>query len=441
VEVFFAMTRPALSLVGSIEISLVILLSIGCCAAQTESVIHAFQSNSVTDGAFPIGGVVADSQGALYGTTSLGGKNRDGTIYKLSPPATQGDTWKQNILYSFASGASGASPSGNLILTKTGKIYGAATGEDNAIVFELAPPAKSGESWSESVAFQFSSSSQALAGISSLIFDGKSRIYGTTYGGGRYKSGSVFVLTLANGFWKEQDIYSFQENGGTLVSPGGLVLNSSGMLYGVASYSGAAGSIAGTVFSLTPPQSGGGAWTENVLHGFGSGNDGSLPIGTLVLDSAGAIYGTTEQGGATGNGTVFQLVPPSAPGGAWTENIIYSFLDGSDGAEPRSGVVFDNTGALYGTTQIGGDFSCGSNGLDLGCGTAFELEPPAAQGGAWSEQTLYAFAGLSDGVDPGESSLLISGKTLYGTTFEGGDPEANSGMGCGTVFEITQQLT
>jgi uncharacterized repeat protein (TIGR03803 family) len=112
-----------------------------------------FQSSSVTDGAFPIGGVVADSQGALYGTTTLGGKNRNGTIYKLSPPATQGGAWKQNILYSFANGASGASPSGNLILTKTGKIYGAATGEDNAIVFELAPPTKSGEPWSESVAF------------------------------------------------------------------------------------------------------------------------------------------------------------------------------------------------------------------------------------------------------------------------------------------------
>jgi uncharacterized repeat protein (TIGR03803 family) len=410
-------------------------------AAQTETVIHAFQSNSVTDGAFPAGGLVADGQGALYGTTTLGGKNRDGTVYKLSPPTTQGGAWKQNILYSFANGSGGASPSGNLILATAGRIYGAATGEDNAVVFEIAPPAKSGEPWTQSVVYQFFSSSQALAGISSLISDGKGRIYGTTYGGGRYKSGSVFVLTSTNGFWQEQDIYSFQSSGGTLPAPSGLVL-ASGVLYGVTSYGGTADSIAGTVFSLTAPSDGKAEWTESVIHEFGTAGDGTLPSGTLVLDNNGAIYGTTEQGGETGSGTVFQLNPPSGKGGAWTENILYSFLNGGDGAEPFSGVIFDSIGALYGTTQLGGDFACNNNGFNGGCGTAFKLIPPMAQGEAWTEQTLYAFAGASDGVDPGLAPLLlVSGTTLYGTTFEGGDPKINYGMGCGTVFEITQSLT
>lgn len=342
---------------------------------------------------------------------------------------------KQSILYSFVDGSSGPSPYVDLTLGGSGKIYGATAGVSDAFVFELAPPAKSGEAWTENVICDFCSG--AYTSISSLISDGKSRLYGTTYDGGRYHFGSVFVLTKeAGSSWKEQDIYSFQSNDGNLVFPGGLVLSAAGVLYGVAAQGGPSGSYLGTVFSLTPP-SGDGPWTESTLYTFENTTAGYRPLGTLAIDSAGTLYGTTLEGGL-GGGNVFELVPPAVPGGTWIESVLYSFLSGSDGAQPIAGVIFDSTGALYGTTQFGGNFACSFGGGEDGCGTAFKLIPPSTQGGTWTEETLHAFAGGNDGVDPGPSQLLILGTTIYGTTLQGGDPETCDGVGCGTVFEITQ---
>jgi uncharacterized repeat protein (TIGR03803 family) len=214
-----------------------------------------------------------------------------------------------------------------------------------------------------------------------------------------------------------------------------LVLGPTGALYGVTS-EGGVNSSGGTIFSLTPPSSGRGAWTESDLYVF-LGGDGALPIGPLVLDGAGAIYGTTAAAGE-GDGNVFQLSPPAIGASNWTLNVLYSFQGGSDGAQPASGVVFDSAGALYGNTQFGGDFSCSYDGTDLGCGVSFKLLPPSAQGGAWTEETLHGFSGGADGVDPGLSGMLLAGKSLYGTTLQGGNPQFCYPTGCGTVFSITQ---
>jgi uncharacterized repeat protein (TIGR03803 family) len=409
------------------------LLGASSASAQNETVIHAFQTTSVTDGISPDGGLVTDSSGALYGATATGGKYHAGTIYKLAPPATQGGAWKQNILYSFDSSAGAANPSGSLVLTKNGKIYGATSGQNSAVVFELAPPTQSGGSWTESIVYKFYGSVQTS--VSSLIFDGKGRLYGTTNNGGRYQSGSVFALSPQPGLWKEQDVYSFRSNNGGLVLPGGLVLGPAGVLYGITSDGGTNGSSLGTVFSLTPPSGGGKAWTQSTLYTLDS--TAFHPVGTLVLDNAGAIYGTTLEGGLGGSGTVFQLVPPATQGGAWTENVLYSFQNGSDGSQPISGVIFDGTGALYGTTQYGGDFGCSYNGVNDGCGAAFKLIP-STQGGTWAEQSLHTFTGSGDGVNPGQAPLLVLNGILYGTTVQGGDSALCSGAGCGTVFEITQ---
>jgi uncharacterized repeat protein (TIGR03803 family) len=432
------MTRQAFLSAKNLAVcfALSVLVGAGLAAAQTETVIHAFQSNSATDGINPTSGLVADSNGALYGTTPNGGKYRYGTVYKLAPPATQGGAWKQNILYSFANGLDGANPSGNLVLnTRSGKIYGAAryfSGYNTSVVFELTPPAQPGKPWTESVVYGFQDSITFYAGVFSLISDSKGRLYGTTYDGGRYKSGSVFALSLGPGnFWNKEDIYSFQSNAFGFVLPGGLALDSAGVLYGLTGYG-------DTVFSLTPPAGGRGAWTENVLHAFGSPGDGELPAGGLVLDNNGALYGTTDQGGQFGAGTVFQLAPPAAQGGAWTENVLYSFQGSGDGANPIAGVILDAAGALYGTTQYGGDFACSYNG-NYSCGAAFKLVPPSSQGYGWTEQTLHGFAGGSDGAYPGQAPLFLLDTTLYGTTSIGGyNGSPCYGVGCGTVFSITQ---
>jgi uncharacterized repeat protein (TIGR03803 family) len=138
---------------------------------------------------------------------------------------------------------------------------------------------------------------------------------------------------------------------------------------------------------------------------------------------------------------VYQLVPPKVGGGAWTENVIYTFLGGSDGRQPSGGLVFDQTGNLYGTTSYGGNISpCGG-----GCGTVFELSPPAQPGGAWTHTVLYTFQGSYDGSGPGEVVFGPNG-SLYGTTHIGGSagfyfscvgyPNRND-IACGTVFELT----
>jgi len=126
----------------------------------------------------------------------------------------------------------------------------------------------------------------------------------------------------------------------------------------------------GTVFSLTPPSSTGGSWTEAVLYRFaGSPSDGSNPFSGVVIGSGGVLYGTTRLGGSLDNGTVFSLTPPVSPGGSWTESVLYNFTGASDGNGPE-GVVIGSGGVLYGTTSGGGNPIC-----DFGCGTVFSLTP------------------------------------------------------------------
>jgi len=183
------------------------------------------------------------------------------------------------------------------------------------------------------------------------------------------------------------------------------------------------------------------AQTLTTIHSFtGTNGDGEYPFpyGRLPFDNNGALYGTTASGGTASSGTVFQLVPPTVEGSAWTENVLYSFAGGADGRQPGMNVVFDSIGNLYGTTQFGGNAqACGG-----GCGTIFELSPPTQPGGHWTHTVLYTFQGGADGQNPGEVLFGANG-ALYGTTSSGG---ANPGVpchtnrrityGCGTVFEL-----
>ena len=204
----------------------------------------------------------------------------------------------------------------------------------------------------------------------------------------------------------------------------GLISDSQGNLYGTTNRGGA--SNAGTVFELTPPAIAGGAWTETVLHAFTGGSDGGNPEAGLIADSQGNLYGTTYQGGASGYGTVFELTPPAIAGGAWTETVLHAFAAGSDGAFPAAGLIADSKGNLYGTTIGGG-------GSNAGAGTVFELMPPAIAGGAWTETVRHAFTAGGDGGYPAAGLIADSKGNLYGTTTGGG----GSGYGPGTVFELT----
>jgi uncharacterized repeat protein (TIGR03803 family) len=170
-------------------------------------------------------------------------------------------------------------------------------------------------------------------------------------------------------------------------------------------------------------------WTETVLHRFTGGSDGSIPgFGDLIFDRSGNIYGTTTGGGPNFSGTVFELTPSH---GGWTENVLYNFtgVEG-DGAGPYSGLVFDQTGNLYGTTAYGGNIDACIGGL--GCGTVFEL---TLSGSGWTENILYTFQGGNDGGWPAGGLIFDQAANLYGdtTSFGGGE----CGWGNGTVFMMS----
>jgi uncharacterized repeat protein (TIGR03803 family) len=203
----------------------------------------------------------------------------------------------------------------------------------------------------------------------------------------------------------------------------GVVFDKAGNLYGATGFGGTTG--AGSIFELSPNPDG--SWTQKVLHSFTGAADGGVPLPSLIVDRAGNLYGTARQGGAIGNGVVFQMVPNTD--GSWTENILHSF-GGPDGSDPFGGVTFDQAGSLYGTTREGGAGVCTG-----GCGVVYKLAPNAD--GSWTESVLHSFCaakGCSDGINPYIESLVFDqAGNLYGTTESGGRRSANGG----TVFKLT----
>ena len=255
-----------------------------------------------------------------------------------------------------------------------------------------------------------------------LVADGLGNFYGTTLYGDNdtgnptrcddgnqpFACGTAFELSppsAPGALWTETIIYSFGHSNrtdGTLPT-GGLAIRD-GVLYGSTMDSQRVGY--GTIFQLTPPLRPGDPWTQTILHNFGrphgTGPDGTVPNGSVVMDAAGNIYGTTQDGGDYGYGTVWELSPPSRPGNAWKEQILYSFGTASDdGHTPRGGVILDDSGNLYGTTYVGA----------RGYGDLYELSPSGT--GTWTHKLLYSFTGLSDGGQP-VGSLAFNGPDIYG---------------------------
>jgi uncharacterized repeat protein (TIGR03803 family) len=205
---------------------------------------------------------------------------------------------------------------------------------------------------------------------------------------------------------------------------GGLALGPNHVFYGAAVHGGASGH--GAAFALLPPAALGRPWVATVLYSF-SGTDGYEPFGGLVVGENGQLFGTTRIGGAWGNGTVFELLPPATPGNAWTEKVLHSFTrQNGDAAEPLSTLVMDKRGVLYGTTQAGGTAGGGN-------GTVFAVSPPTTPEGNWTEQVLYRF-GDPEGSNPWAELLIGKAGELYSTTFDGP-------LGIGTVFKLEPPTT
>jgi uncharacterized repeat protein (TIGR03803 family) len=241
------------------------------------------------------------------------------------------------------------------------------------------------------------------------------------------------VMTRDSLAQTETLLYTFTGGSDGGVPYAGLATDKAGNLYGTTELGGhqSCGNPfgqCGVVFELIPvPDSPAPTWSERVLYMFNGGNDGAGPESGLISDGVAALYGTTEAGGGSGCvlsgcGTVFALQKKSSTD--WTENILYSFTGGADGANPVGPLVWGKDGSLYGTTAYGGNPVC--NQLGPGCGTVFQLKP---SGTGWSETVIYAFDGM-DGTYPNAGVTLDSAGNIYGTTVGGGN-------GSGIVFELT----
>jgi uncharacterized repeat protein (TIGR03803 family) len=365
--------RLAYRTIAKVAIFVATLVLAGTLQASgsTATPLHIFGSG--TDGNAAYGRVISDAAGNLYGTTATGGTSGSGTVFELSNPGAPA-SWNETVLYNFTGGNDGSQPYGGVIFDAAGNLYGTTYrgGTSNAgTVYQLAPPAVQGGTWTETVIYSFASGTDGLGPQGDLTFDQAGNLYGTTDNGGSPGNGIVFQLAppaTQGGPWTETILHSFMVSEGT--SPrAAVIFDKKGALYGTLANDGQFG--AGAVFRLEPPATKGGIWTEKTLYMFGGGFDGLGPLCTLILFQ-GNLYGTTVVGGVSGSGTVFQLTPPASHHGLWNKTTLHYFHGGrGDGHLPWAGLTMDKKGVLYGTTQSGG--------LPFLGGTVFQLKQVAGK--------------------------------------------------------------
>jgi uncharacterized repeat protein (TIGR03803 family) len=408
-------------------------------AQVIETVLYNFTGGM--DGADPDARLLADTNGpfgalrGLYGTALQGGDSGGncfgtcGTVFRLTPPANGGSAWREKTLWDFSGAGDGANPIGDGLfsptrhISKNTTLYGTSTigaENENGTVFSLTKNVLT-------TIWTFTGGSDGGSPYySDVIADKSGALYTSALAGGANGDGTVIQLTPpahGNTTWTETTIWTFSGgNDGAL--PNGLIMDSTGALYGTTESGGSAGN--GTVFKLTPPAQGQSQWTEQTIWSFQGGNDGSFAVAPLTLGHRGEVYGTTLTGGSAGNGTAFRLMPPKRGKTAWKEEILWNFTGNTDGADPYAELILDQTGAVYGTTY-------GGYHID---GSVFKLTPPAQGQTAWSETTLWAFSGGSDGGSPYAGLTADKAGILYGTAGYGGNGTMCSG-GCGVVFSLT----
>jgi len=403
--------------------------------AQTEKVLYDFGS-SPTDGYEPSAPLLMDGWGNLFGTTSAGdtsglcpdpsGPNACGTVFEL---VNSSGKYTEKILYNFSGPPDGDVPMAGLIMDSSGNLYGT-TGYGGSglcgdttcgTVFELV---KSASGYTETVLYSFTGYDGAFP-LAGLIMDSSGNLYGTTSGGGTNGDGTVFELVNSSGSYALKILYSFGPSATDGIQPlGGVIMDSAGNLFGTTvsdrgPYS--CGLVScGTVFELVNSSSG---YTEKILYTF-TDSSGANPRAGLIMDSSGNLYGTTSSEGAYGSGTVFELTNSS---GSYVIGVLHNFgATRSDGVNPIASLLMDRFGDLFGTTSKGGSQTACDH---YGCGTVFELYYSS---GTYTEEVLHRFGNVGDGESPAAALIMDSPGNLYSTTQVGGNS-----LELGTAFEVT----
>jgi uncharacterized repeat protein (TIGR03803 family) len=412
-------------------------------SAPRERVLYSFPGGAQGD--VPDGDLLADGTGALYGTTRAGGATTCGggcgTVFKLTP---SGQKYTYSVLYAFTGGQDGAEPFAGLVADGNGALYGTTSFGGNAAacpnitqgngcgtVFKLTPV---GSSYAETVLYRFHGNADGAYPLADLILDRSGALYGTTWLGGASNCkmlgltgcGTVFKLTPSGATYSKSTLYTFAGGANDGARPAAALLaDAGGALYGTTEF----GAGKGTVFKLTPSASG---YAETILYRFSSIAAGANPKGALIADATGALYSTTLSGKKgpgckiasreIGCGTVFKLTPSRS---GYTETVLHQFQGGSDGFAPAAGLVAGKHGRLYGTTYAGG----------AGAGTVFELAP---SGSGYQETVLLRFRYdfmRNGGAFPAAALIADHKGDLYGTTELGGHHCVSEG-GCGVVFRL-----
>ncbi len=398
-------------LIFSFAAAVVLSLCVSPAQGQTEKIIYSFAGG--TDGTAPFTGVTIDKSGNLYGVTETGGSNSAGSVFELS--LGSGGTWTNTVLYSFGFTSGNVwLPTSNLVFDVKGNLYGIAPeggANGSGGIFELSPG--SNGIWTEKVIYSFTGGTDIVPFLSYLAIDRAGNLYGYresfSSSSGTTSYGGVFqVQANADGTWTENVLHTFSGGSdGSAPYAGQLTLDSAGNVYGQASNG---VRDFGLVFELVRGSKGN--WSEKTLHTFTGAADGSaVAPGALVIDASGNIFGTSVW-------NAFELIPNS--NGTWTEKVIHTFGGGSDGAYPDSGLTPSASGNLYGATFNGG----------MHRGTVFQLTP--GSNGSWTESVLHRFTGTAgDGINP-NSPLVVDGHgNVFGSTPTGGLSDA------GIIFEVT----
>ena len=389
-------------------------------SAQNFTVLHTFTGSN--DGVSPFATLTMDAAGNLYGTAEAGGSQGAGTVFKLT---NRSSGWLLTTLYSFTGGEDGGQPRSSVIFGPDGRLYGNTYAGGNPIcsggcgtIYRLNPQpracATTDCSWQETTLYQFSDGQDGEAfPWGNLLFDVAGNIYGTTIAEG----GIVYKLSSGLQGWTYQVPYSFDNLFGPYRPYAGVLSDTAGNLFGTTSGGGEPDCYrmidCGTVFELSPV---GSSWALKVLHEF-DGNDGGIPIGGLISDRFGNLYG------ANSIGFIYMLTPND---GSWSFNTLatvqgtcQSFILGPS-CGPWDTLAMGADGSLYGTAYALGLY---------GYGSVFRLTP---SNGGWIYTDLHDFTNGSDGSYPIGGVTLDASGNLYGTAGGGGS------AGGGVVFEITQ---
>jgi len=368
-------------LAGILTVAAALLASAPGASAATFHTLYSFCSQTnCADGKTPVGSLVEDASGDLFGTTASGGANQQGIVFELIPG--RHGSWKEVVLYAFCS--------------KTDCADGA---------LPRAP----------------------------LILDTNGNLYGTTVSGGMANVGTVFELIRSGRKYRLKTLSDFCA--GTCIGndpeaglayrgqAGGQPYDGVSPLFGSVSFN--------AVFEMTPPAPGKKKWKLKIIHQFclGDCTDGSNPSAALVVDDLGNVYGTTSSG-SSGGGTVFELSPS---GSSWSLTVLHGFCglpNCLDGGQP-AGLVMNASGELFGLAALGGNQTCGGS-----CGILYRVIP---NGASSQYKTLYDFCtpdNCTDGQHPSGTLAVDASGNLFGVTLQGGD-ETQTPSGGGTLFELS----